>query len=260
MNATTLRRVGSAWLVIGLILLVWTVAVAAANSSVRDRHHKQQRSFAAREHFYRVIAGIAVDDQGGVLNKLGRDLRSLKTAKDVRDFRGTSNKYGGITLELGFDPFDGVYCSECGPLDPDVQDDVVLVKQGGLANVLSHRQVPSAKLHHGPGWAAWIAWLLTFPLMYGASWFAGSLSRSHRYGNMQEEMRLIGKLDKALEGSFDNPQDRIELEHTRERLMQEIDTRVSYGQRAKQRMRLADLKDEAQRSLESIEQGNKALQ
>jgi hypothetical protein len=57
----------------------------------------------------------------------------------VNDFRGTTNKYGGITRELGFNPFDssGSTCTECGPLTTVVKAKLLLIKQGHVEQLIA---------------------------------------------------------------------------------------------------------------------------
>lgn len=253
------RRVAVVWAIVGLLLLSWSGFAAIGNASARSDYHAAQKQTAVLDHFWRVVAGSEPGSEENVVNKLARDLHDL-TPSQLYTYRGDSNRYGGIKGELGFDPFVGDNCSECGPLSIPIITQAIEVKNGGLADVIAKEQ-PKRPAHHSGAWTPlWILWVLALPASLVSLLLGANRVRERRYREMGGEMNLIHRMDHQLEQTFENPQDRYELEALRNKLMSEIDTRVKYGQRAKQTMQLERLKQEASDSLSSIEQGNKALQ
>lgn len=252
------RRAGVLWAVIGLLLLFWLGSSAISNHNTRSDYKRAQKHAQVMDHFWQVVAGKDPGQEETVTNKLGRDLRVL-TPQGLFLFRGDSNVYGGISSEMGFDPFNGPNCSECGPLDPDIIAQAIKVKDGGLKQVIAREQPPKPHLTGGPAAFSFVLWVLALPIMFAAISLGHNRAQGQRYKDMSGEVGLVHQMDKALEGTFDNPQDRADLQVLRNKLMDQIDTRVKYGQRAKQTMQLDRLKQEATDSLSSIEQGNKTL-
>lgn len=252
------KRGRVAWLVCLAILLAWSGLAMVAGIGSDDQYKAQQKQAAKEIHFYREVAGTD-NDRGGMLNKLALDLRHTR-ADQLYQFRGDANKYGGIANELGFDPFNGASCSECGPLDEDVRANVAAVKAGNLGAVLSDIAVKKPDTMAAPPLALWILLLLLIPAVVLFERMEGSRKRSRQVRAMPNEMALIDDMDRALGGTFSSPQERYDLQALRNRLMEEVDDRVRYGEMAGHDMRIKELRQEALDNLEAIEEGNKVLE
>lgn len=146
--------------------------------SAIDRNDAQERAEVAQQeaHFWQVVAGEAPGSSPTVDNRLARDLSEILGDTDaINDFRGSSNLYGGISSEIGFDPFDGTgqSCVECGPLDQEVRENLALIDAGRLEDVLTPLDVdvPSTGLEFTPfGWSVssslLVLWLLGGPVAF----------------------------------------------------------------------------------------------
>lgn len=138
MRRTLLRfqlRIVSAVAAALLLLVGGSATVQAINHS----HAQEQSEVSEKEaHFWRIVAGEASGSTPTVDVLLARDLRGLN-AVQVNEFRGNSNRYGGVTDAIGFDPFDetGLDCFECGPLDQDTKNNLGLIRSGQLEDVLA---------------------------------------------------------------------------------------------------------------------------
>lgn len=108
------------------------------------------RAASVEGHFWRVVAGQESGTAPGPANQLAKDIKDL-SPKELREFRGDSNRYGGITDAIGFDPFDesGLNCFECGPLDLHTIHNVELIHSHGLSSVLFINKVR----HSTSGWS-----------------------------------------------------------------------------------------------------------
>lgn len=247
------------WLAVGLLLLLGMGYSSISHRAKVDDYKGQLEQVSGEIHFWRVIADVDHNDQGGMLNKLARDLRDLPIDQ-VRIFKGDANRYGGIADELGYDPFAGINCSECGLLKENIAEAVVLARTGHLDQVIGPLTPREPGKAGGPNLDDMAIWLLVGPIAIGIIIAVDWRHRQKRYQEMSSEMHLIGRLDRALEqGGFDSPEQRYELQSVRDKLMTEIDTRVRYSHKEKQRLRMNDLSNEARSTLEAIEEGNKAL-
>lgn len=158
------------------VILGVTGAVAVGQSIQQDDATDAQEAARSEAHFWRVVAG-AESGSPTVDVLLARDLRGL-SASQVERFRGDSNRYGGITDAIGYDPFDetGLDCFECGPLDVYTKDNLALIRQGGLDQVLQDTEVPSPDqgltlTPAGMSTMSWVAllWMVGGPLTLAAA-------------------------------------------------------------------------------------------
>lgn len=128
-----------------LTVLVTVTGVAAAGQAIqKDKQTEAQKAAESEVRFWRVVAGVEAGSSPTVDVLLARDLRGLSSSQ-VNEFQGNSNRYGGITDAIGYDPFDetGLDCLECGPLDPYTKQNLSTIRQGGLEQVLDSIVVPS---------------------------------------------------------------------------------------------------------------------
>lgn len=116
---------------------VWQAAIGHPAAQQRNER------LSAEVHFWNAVAGESSTDAPTVENQLASDLANVPANK-LASFRGDSNRYGGITDAIGYDPFNGagLNCVECGPLKSSVLRDVKLAKAGGLATVLAEVKAP----------------------------------------------------------------------------------------------------------------------
>lgn len=146
MRRTLLRfQVAIASAAVGVILLVG--GGAAVVQSIDNNRAEQAQEVSDKEaHFWRIVAGEGSGSSPTVDVLLARDLQGL-SASQVDDFRGHSNRYGGITDAIGFDPFDetGLDCFECGPLDQGTKDNLALIRADNLDAVINKTTVEAPK-------------------------------------------------------------------------------------------------------------------
>lgn len=252
------KRVAATWASVGTLLLAWSGFAYGANRGSESEYDESVKQAQVQQHFWRVVAGQESGSQGGVLNKLARDLNELPT-EELSQFRGDSNRYGGISEELGYDPFNGADCSECGPLDPAVIDHVVAAKGCCLPQVLKSYEPEKPEQVGGAPWFLWGGWLLSLP---GFQLFTGLRRKrrdEQRYSQYGQEMELIRSIDHALTtGNYVGPSD--DLYRMRDQLREAIDTRIKYGEQEVKAMKIEELRREARETLEAFNEGNRALQ
>lgn len=255
-----IQRGAVVWSIAGALLLAWLVFSASANAGAESRVEDDIALAEKREHFYRVVAGDVDGFAPGPGNKLGRDLREID-AESLDSFTGDSNRYGGITDDLGFDPFNGVDCSECGPLDRDVIDDVTAIKEGNLDEVLDRiaEDVDPADSVPEPPTFLWIVWGLSLPVGIGTIYVRSRRSEESRYRDFAMERRLLGEINEAKETVSVRSVEWNELDALAQRLQAQIETRVNYRQDKLRKMRYETLIEEANEALDAVSAGNRAL-
>lgn len=121
------------------VVLLALGGTAAAVQAIDNNQAEQAQQVSEKEaHFWQIVAGAGSGSSPTVDVLLARDLQGLSAAQ-VDDFRGNSNRYGGITDAIGFDPFDetGLDCFECGPLDQGTKDNLALIRSGNLDAVIN---------------------------------------------------------------------------------------------------------------------------
>lgn len=125
-----------AGIAMAIILGVSLVSGGAQAFIEHPKAEDQTEQIATERHFWNAIAGNESVSAATVENQLAIDLAA---ADDLSSFRGDSNRYGGITDAIGFDPFNGagLNCSECGPLKADVQAKAELARSGKVSQVIS---------------------------------------------------------------------------------------------------------------------------
>lgn len=247
------------WLIAGALLFAWSGVSAGSNSAERNRAKDETAQLAKQEHFYRVVAGELSGNEPGPANKLARDLHDLPV-EQIDTFTGDSNRYGGITEDLGFDPFNGVDCSECGPLDYEIALDVIAIKTDQLERVVDdlHAEVKPADTTSGPPTFAWFLWFFSLPTYVGVMYVRQRRGEERKYREFPEERHLLGELRDA---QAELPQGPLwdELERLSFRLQEQIETRVEYSKSKTQTMKLESLMQEGSDALEAIAAGNQTL-
>lgn len=255
-----IKRGATIWAVAGALLLAWSGFSWGANMGAEDRADDDRAKQEQLMHFYRVVAGDLSGQEPGPANKLARDLREIPV-EDIETFTGDSNRYGGITDELGFDPFNGVNCSECGELDTQVVFDIQDIKDGELNTVLERLEdeIEPADTVAGPPGFLWAVWLISLPALAFALHMRERRSVESRYQGVIEERKLLEQLHQAREELPVGGRDWMAIAALEERLEEQIETRVNYKKSKTQEMKLERLMTEASDALESIAAGNKAL-
>lgn len=245
-----------AWIAAAALLATWSGVAAGHNAQTSDRYDHQTAQLAKREHFYRVIAGKDSGEDPGPANRLARDLRDL-SEDEVYNFEGDTNRYGGITEELGFDPFSGSRCDECGPLDNKLERDIALIKEGKLDAALQLHAVQPASHMDGAPVFIWVLWLLSFPTYAAVVVIREKRGEEARYRDFTNERELVGELREAAKGLPEAQ--RWETQHLADQLEAQIEERISYSKSKSTQMKLEHLTLEAQNAKEAIEAGNKQL-
>lgn len=252
---TAIKRAAVIWASAGALLLAWSGLAAGVNAGSDDNYDERRQIALKQQQFWSIVAG----EQGapvGVFGKLASDLRDLEIEK-LGGFRGDSNRYGGISEELGFDPFNGTNCSECGPLDQEVINTVVDVKSGRLGVVLTDLQPEEPDTApHPPGWL-WILWVIAGPASLGGIYLVDKRREERKYSEFGEEMALVRSLERASE---DLPWEQAhDIANLRKKLKESIDQRIRYGEEEARTLRTQELLREAEETLEALREGNRAL-
>lgn len=256
-----IRRGAVIWAAAGALLLAWFGLAAGVNAGTNDEVKDAIAQQGKAEHFYRVVAGDISGQEPGPANRLARDLREL-SEEEIISFAGDNNRYGGISEELGFDPFNGVDCSECGPLDTQVIFDVQAVKDGDLEGVLDRleSEVPKPDEMSGPPLLLWFLWFVSFPVTVGIKYVQRQRSEEDKYRDFPDERELLAQLREAKSELPPGHQEWLALDQLADQLQEQIDLRVSYKHRKTKEMKLEALTQEASSRLEEIEAGNKTLE
>jgi hypothetical protein len=117
-----------------------TLAIMSVTSTVQYNNAQTNYRVSQREgQFWLAVAGEGSDTMPVVASSLARDLNEILGNEDAMgSFIGSSNRYGGITEAVGFDPFDstGLRCNECGPLSAYTVRQMENIDDGGIAQVL----------------------------------------------------------------------------------------------------------------------------
>jgi hypothetical protein len=133
-------------------------------------------------HFFRVIAGVEFGTAPTVDNLLARDLQKiLHDPAAIDSFRGNSNRYGGVSETIGYDPFDetGLNCFECGPLDSFTRNVLSNIASGNRSDLEVQHQKPVEGYKLTPfGVPVWTVlgfiWIVGGPLsLFGAQMWTG---------------------------------------------------------------------------------------
>lgn len=253
-----IKRVAAIWALAGGLLLAWFGFAAGVNAGTEDQFSDDVAQMEKVEHFYRVVNGDLSGQEPGPVNKLARDLREL-SADRVLDFTGDSNRYGGITSDLGFDPFNGVDCSECGQLDTQIVLDVLAIKEGELDSVLERleSEIDQPSTLAEPPDVLWILWILSLPAGVGFLYVRRRRGEESRYREFLGERTLVHELREA--GRDLSDEERWRAAHLADQLEAQIEMRVQYRQSKAQEMKLDGLQKEASDALEAIAAGNKEL-
>lgn len=181
-----------------------------------------------------------------VENRLARDLAVRlgpvqpgvnELPDEIVDFRGSSNAYGGITEEIGFNPFTNQGCDECGPLNDEALNSLLLIKQDRLGLVVD-------ELEDGIGSTSWRvsddAPLYVLPLLYGAGaglmvglpalpgWWRRRQEEERMRRHFPEQMELIDEIDVLLD-TVDDDGSRARLRNDRLRLWNEVAVQSQWG-------------------------------
>lgn len=163
-------------LVIMLFLLACAVGGNVGSQALTHNMNQEvAEQYATRAHFYRVVAGEEDAGAPTVDNQFAQDLRN---SQDLRDFRGSSNTYGGISNALGEDPFVSEGCEECGALTVEFRTNVEQAKSGKLDAVL-RREIHAVDTE---GFTV-TPWGLSVPAAAGMLWLFGgplALALGHR--------------------------------------------------------------------------------
>ncbi|MDB5178765.1 MAG: hypothetical protein JWN01_708 [Patescibacteria group bacterium] len=144
-----LRAQLQVWAAVVAALLV-LVGVAGATEYSQHREQRQAAIYAHnRTEFWKVIAGVGQSGRNSADITLAEDLRkalgpvgsNAPLPAAIRDFQGDANLYGGVTSDLGFNPFAGNQCRECGSLTPSVQSKLLQIKHGGVERIVAAEAV-----------------------------------------------------------------------------------------------------------------------
>ena len=260
-------RLSIPWGVGAVVLSVWAIMAGVSSHNENARANEQRAAATKVEHFYLVVAGERSGAEPGPANKLARDLRDLNVpsgdtfAATLSRFRGDSNRYGGVTRELGFDPFEGPNCSECGPLDVAVQENVVVIHNGGIDTVIG--EIEAGLVHEGPMkgpevwlWLVWLMWLPSYLVFDAIRVKRREESRFREFGTERALLRQVQEIRGALPPS--DPR-QGGLEQLSRRLEAQMNKRVTFAGQKKQDMRLEALTAELEAAVDSIEAGNREL-
>lgn len=255
------------WGVLAMVLSAWAIFAGVSSHNENARANEQRAAAAKVEHFYLVVAGQLSGAEPGPANKLARDLRELTVPSGdtyeatLSRFRGDSNRYGGVTRELGFDPFEGPNCSECGPLDVAVQENVVVIHNGGIDTVIEEIEagIVDDEPMSGPPLWLWIALLMSLPTYLVLDAIRVKRKEESRFREFGTERALLRQVQEIRGALPPGDPRQGGLEQLSRRLEAQMNKRVTFAGQKKQDMRLEALTAELEAAVDSIEAGNREL-
>lgn len=164
-------------------LLALTVAFGGIQAVQNHEASQATASAEIRAEFWQVVAGDKAPQSATSANKLAVNLRdSLGTIDStatelpeaIQSFAAGPSDYPGINEELGINAFNdqGLSCSDCGPLDGYIQNQLLEIKQGNVQQVASTELSNAPKvdgLHLTPLGMPIIAWVSIVYLAGGAA-------------------------------------------------------------------------------------------
>lgn len=205
------RALAAVWMIV-LILLAGVTAVRSLGHKHAESDYRSKLQAAHRHALvYQIIAGQRDSDSADTSVTLAYDLRKVlgptdpqarSLPFDIVHFDGNNNSYGGITKQLGYNPFagNGQGCSECGPLSASFKAKLLLIKRGQVGTVIE-QETPSAPPAAHTDIAGLsvieillLLYLLGSPVMFAAAW---QLSMHHP---QSRRFKRFGQLSWELDG------------------------------------------------------------
>jgi hypothetical protein len=248
MNSAAVKVWGAVAVVLVLVFVFLLIGHTAATANYK--HDLQDAN--ARVRLYAAAEGRSLSEPS-VERKLGADVYAYAKAHSghLDGFRADTNSYGGITDAIGEDPFDGINCSECGPLKPEWQERLESATQGkaNLPNLIDRPTKPGNPARSVG--VLLLLWAFVLPLLLVGSRILDHRRRVRSYS--AEDYHLLSALDQQLEQGSDDP----DLQHLRAGLQNALNERANAGKTEKTEMLIDRLKSEARDRLEALEAGNR---
>lgn len=245
--------------VVAMIFVAVILVASVHNSGVNSANHQIE----ARHHFWQVVAGQTTPSAPTVDNKLALDLRvalhSRNPSQAINNFTGNSNEYGGITDQIGVDPFSGQSCHECGPLSSYMKDRLGEIRNGNVAEVVATDKPTGHKYSTSWVWILALVWLISLPLML----YFPTLTRRHKLKSVEEvfpeDGRMIDKLDKAMRELPPGDPQYNEFRDLRDKLDAALNRQLVSTKDEVAKTRRKELAEQARVSIAAYEEGNKYL-
>ena len=198
MSASTGRAARIAWgWVLGALFVL--LAVALISGAVASHNYgNAKQGYAHRTHFYEVVAGKITDLQPTVDDTLASDLSKISVSR-LADFRGDSNRYGGVSSDLGVKVF--ADCGgDCGALTDQMIQNVTDAKNGNVSAALgSNRPSKASSSLTGIALVAIVLWLA----IAGLGLASPMLRRRKRHEKLRraypDECGTIDRLNAAMD-------------------------------------------------------------
>lgn len=251
MNRTLIGAWTAITAVLALLFVIGLISYAAGKST----YNGDLQEANARARLY-ASAGGAELSVPSVERKLGADIYAYVRAHNgqLDGFRGDSNRYGGISDAIGEDPFDGVNCSECGPLKAEWETNLEQTALGKAATseLIDMPDKPSS-WYQTIG-TLLVLWLLVLPVLFvGSRYWRWRREQKTTSTYSLEDHRLLNSLNRQLGEGRDDP----ELNELRLGLQQALRERATAGEDEKNEMLIERLKTEARDRLDALEAGNR---
>lgn len=240
-----------------IVLIVFLVAGTVVNSVYSSGYSHDQQVAATRAHFWLVVGGQDQGDQPTAADRLAKDLHELPRSQ-IRSFRGNSNTYGGVSIDLGEDPFTGFCGHECGPLTNEMVAKTRDARSGRASRVIAS-EVPEAPQHIPTPWWFLGVWLLAGLLIPAWPYIQQWRHESALRHAAPEEARLLEQLTDTVRALPMADPRRAELLLLRNKLESALERRSNIGT-SQIDYRINDLLTEARSSLEAYEAGNQAIE
>lgn len=140
MNVASKIQLRIVTLMVGVVILA--TVLAGVVQFAQNNHNRQLQSRNDTQMQFWNIVATGESNTISPEHTLAKDLHAiLGDTEKINSFRGDSNLYGGVTYAIGFDPFNGANCSECGPLDTSVKRNLDLIAKGDLSQVIADNKV-----------------------------------------------------------------------------------------------------------------------
>ena len=190
-------------LMAGVAALLVTIVGGASwwNITQNDSSSTASTSAQARAEFWQVIAGEKSPNTSSSAARLAVNLRDKlqNSPDDIGTFRAEASDYPGVVDKLGFNPFDntGLSCTICGPLSPQMKNNLMEVRQGHVDQLVEH-ELSSVETPATLSVGAIIAWSA---LIYAGGSVASVMfavrrdSRRNKYDASTVDWRSLGSSD-----------------------------------------------------------------
>jgi len=132
---------------VAVVMLAITALFGGVQTSQNSDAADKTATAEARAEFWQVVSGDKAPQGATSMNKLAVELREALGTPDgsatlpeaIEGFSAGPSDFPGIVDDLGIQPFNdqGMSCSDCGPLNGYIKNQLLQIKQGGVDQVVA---------------------------------------------------------------------------------------------------------------------------